>query len=219
MLFANRTKKEMATRFFKRFSTQEQNTMLATYFKFTFVREPFERLLSAYQDKFVYLRDEDHYYRKVHGREILKKYRPNASKHSLIQVNDIRFREFMEYLVKGGSYKTTRVMDQHWDNYVNVCGMCEIEYDFIGHYETMEQDLSEFIRAARLSPQNAKRFSGYKHVPSKTKASLVGYYSQIPLKWIDRLRQIYNASFTMFGYSFPGPLKGLYGNKAEGAII
>lgn len=100
--------------------------MLATYFKFTFVREHFERLLSAYQDKFVYLRDEDHYYRNVHGREILKNYRPNASKHSLTQVNDIRFREFMEYLVKRGSYKTTRVMDQHWVNYVNVCGMCEI---------------------------------------------------------------------------------------------
>ena len=219
MLFANRTKEEMATRFFKRFSKQEQNAMLATYFKFTFVREPFERLLSAYQDKFVYLRSEDHYYRQLHGREILKNYRPNVSSHSLKQVNDITFREFMEYLVKKGSYKTTRIMDQHWDNYANICGMCEIEYDFIGHYETMEQDLTEFIKAAGLSPQNAKRFFDYKHVPSKTKASLLSHYSQIPLKWIDRLGEIYNASFKMFGYNFPGPLKSLYENKAQGAVI
>lgn len=218
MLFANKTKEEMAVRFFKRFSEQEQNAMLATYFTFTFVREPLERLLSAYQDKFVYLRSEDRYYRDHHGREILKNYRPNASSRSLKQVDDIKFREFMEYLVRKGSDKTTWVMDQHWDNYVNVCGMCEIEYDFIGHYETMEQDLSELIKAARLSTQNAKRFSGYKHTPSKTKASLLEYYSQIPLKWIDRLGQIYNASFTMFGYNFPGPLKSLYENKAEDTI-
>jgi len=218
MLFANKSMEEMAMRFFKRFSKQEQNVMLETYFKFTFVREPFERLLSAYQDKFVYLRSEDRYYRELHGREILKNYRLNASSRSLKQVDDIKFREFMEYLVKKGSDKTTWIMDQHWDNYVNVCGMCEIEYDFIGHYETMEQDLSEFIKAARLSPEIAKHFSGYKHAPSKTKASLLGYYSQIPWKWIDRLGQIYNASFKMFGYNFPGPLKSLYENKADGAI-
>ena len=218
MLFANKTKEEMAMRFFKRFPEQEQNRMLATYFKFTFVREPLERLVSAYKDKFVYLRSEDIYYRRLHGRDILKNYRPNASRRSLEEINDIRFGEFMEYLVKKGSDKTTRVMDQHWDNYVNVCGMCDIEYDFIGHYETMEQDLSEFIKAARLSPQNAKRFSGYKHTPSKTSASLLNYYSQIPLKWIDRLGQIYNASFIMFGYNFPGPLKSLYENIAQSAI-
>lgn len=218
MLFANKTNKDMALRFFKRFSEREQNVMLATYFKFTFVREPFERLLSAYKDKFVYLRSEDHYYRARHGREILKNYRPNASRRSLEELNDIKFREFMEYLVKNGGDKTTWVMDQHWDNYANICGMCDIEYDFIGHYETMEQDLSDFIKAARLSPQNAKHFSGYRYIPSKTNASLLNYYSQIPLKWIDTLGEIYNASFRMFGYSFPGPLKSLYENKVEGAI-
>jgi len=213
MLMANKTKEEMAISFFKLFSEQEQNGMLATYFKFTFVREPFERLLSAYKDKFVDIRSEDRYYRILHGREILKNYRLNVSRRSLEEINDIRFSEFMEYLVRKGSNKTTRVMDQHWDNYANVCGMCEIEYDFIGHYETMEQDLADLIKAARMSPQNAKRFSGYKHAPTNTRASLLHYYSQIPLKWIDRLGQIYNDSFKMFGYNFPGPLKSLCENK------
>ena len=104
-------------------------------------------------------------------------------------------------------------MDWHWDNYVNVYGMCEIEYDFIGHYETMEQDIADLIKAAIISFQNAKRFLGYKHTPTNTSASLLQYYSQIPLKWIDRLGQIYNDSFKMFGYNFPGPLKSLYENE------
>jgi len=213
MLFTKRTKKEKAMRILKRFSEQEQNVMPATYFKFTFVREPFERLLSAYKDKFVDIRSEDRHYRELHGREILKNYRPNASRRSLEELNDIRFTEFMEYLVKKGRNKTTMAMDWHWDNYANVCGMCEIEYDFIGHYDSMEQDLADLIKAARMSPQNAKRFSGYKHAPTNTSASLLQYYSQIPLKWIDRLGQIYNDSFKMFGYNFPGPLKSLYENE------
>ena len=55
MLYTNRTKEEEAMKFLKRFPEQEQNVMLATFFKFIFVREPFERLLSAYKDKFVYM--------------------------------------------------------------------------------------------------------------------------------------------------------------------
>ena len=56
MLYTNRTKEEEAMKFLKRFSAeQEQNVMLAMFFKFIFVREPFERLLSAYKDKSVYM--------------------------------------------------------------------------------------------------------------------------------------------------------------------
>ena len=184
--------------------------MLESYFKFTFVREPFERILSAYKDKFVYLRKYDRPILEFHGKEILKNFRPNASQRALKELNDITFREFIEYLVTKGSKRSTSVMDWHWDNYVNICGMCSIEYDFIGHYETMEQDLADFITAAGLSAEDARRFADYKHTQSKTSSSLLKYYSQIPLEWIDILGQIYKANFEMFGYNFPGPLKSLY---------
>ncbi len=187
--------------------------MLKTYFKFTFVREPFERLLSAYKDKFVYPRPEDRLLLELHGRDILRNFRPNASQHSLEQLNDITFREFVEYVVKKGSEWSSPVMDRHWDNYVNQCGMCDIDYDFIGHFETMEQDLAAFIKAARLSPQLAEPFATFKHAPSDTSSSLLKYYSQIPLEWIDVLGRIYKTSFDMFGYNFPGPLKSLYENN------
>ena len=211
LLFPNRTRPRL-----DRFSKQEQNMMLKTYFKFTFVREPFERLLSAFKDKFVYPRQMDRYLLERHGREILKNYRKNASPRSLEELNDITFREFLEYLVKKGSDRTTRIMDQHWDNYVNQCGMCDIEYDFIGHYETIEQDLAYFIKAARLPVQDARRFAAYKHTPSNTSSSLLKYYSQIPLEWIDILGGIYKTSFEMFGYNFPGPLKSLYEKNTVG---
>ena len=62
------------------FPPDQQKQMLETYFKFTFVREPFERILSAYKDKFVHIRKEDRKILAFHGREILKNFRPNASR-------------------------------------------------------------------------------------------------------------------------------------------
>jgi len=174
-----------------------------------FVREPFERLLSAYKDKFVHIRQEDHRTLEFHGREILKNFRLNASKSALEKLDDITFREFIEYLVTKGSNKSSRAMDWHWNNYVNICGMCAINYDFIGHYETFDQDLADFKEAAGLSPEEAKRFNARANNKSDTSSSLLNYYSQIPKEWINILGQLYRASFETFNYDFPGPLKSL----------
>ena len=195
------------------FSPNRQKQMLETYFKFTFVREPFERILSAYKDKFVHLRRVDGKTREFHGREILKNFRPYVSKSALEKLNDITFREFIEYLVTKGSNKSTPVMDWHWDNYVNICGMCAINYDFIGHYETFDQDLADFKEAAGLSPEEAERFDVQANNKSDTASSLLSYYSQIPIEWINILGRLYRANFEMFNYDFPGPLKSLFESK------
>ena len=189
---------------------EQRKQTLETYFKFTFVREPFERILSAYKDKFLHLRMIDRPILKFHGPQILKNFRPNASQSALEQLNDITFREFIEYLVTKGSNTSTQVMDWHWDNYVNICGMCAINYDFIGHYETFDQDLTDFKEAAGLSPEQAKFFNVHVTNQSDTASLMLSYYSQIPLEWIYRLGQLFRANFEMFGYSFPGPLKSLF---------
>ena len=189
-----------------------QKQMLKTFFKFTFVREPFERILSAYKDKFVYPRFPPRKL-KNHGTLILKNVRPNASRRAMKKLDDITFHEFIEYLVTKGSNKSTSVMDWHWDNYVNICGMCAIHYDFIGHYETFDQDLADFKEAAGLTPEEAERFDARASNKSDTASSLLSYYSQIPKEWIDVLGQLYRANFEMFNYDFPGPLKSLFESK------
>ena len=194
----------------RKFTPDQQNQMWKTYFKFTFVREPFERILSAYKDKFVYPRKFDRPMLEFHGREILKNFRPNASQNALEQLHDITFREFIEYLVTKGSNRSTPVMDWPWDNYVNICGMCAINYDFIGHYETFDQDLADFKEAAGLSPKQAKVFHAHASNKSDTASSMLSYYSQVPLEWIEVLGQLFRANFEMFGCSFPGPLKSLF---------
>ena len=194
------------------YPSDQQKQMLKTYFKFTFVREPFERILSAYKDKFVYPRFPPGRL-KLHGSAILRSARPNASRRALEKLDDITFREFIEYLVTKGSNKSTPVMDWHWDNYVNICGMCAVSYNFIGHYETLDQDIADFTEAAGLSPEDAKRFDARAKNKSDTASSLLSYYSQIPIEWIDILGQLFRANFEMFNYDFPGPLESLFRQK------
>ena len=195
-----------------RFPFEQQRRKWETYFKFTFVREPFERILSAYKDKFVYPRFPRPML-QLHGTAILRTARPNASQSALDKLDDITFREFIEYLVTKGSNKSTPVMDWHWDNYVNICGMCAVNYDFIGHYETFDQDLADFKEAAGLSLQQARRFYAQANNKSSTASSMLSYYSEIPKQWIDILGWLYRANFEMFGYNFPGPLQSLFDKK------
>lgn len=85
------------------FTPEKQREMLNTYFMFTFVREPFERLLSAYKDKFAKPRELDREWLEIYGGDILKTVRPNASKRAQTELNDITFREFIEYVIKKSS--------------------------------------------------------------------------------------------------------------------
>ena len=173
-------------------------------FKFTFVREPFERLLSAYKDKFVSRRTFDRPLLKYYGPKILLRFRPNVTKKSLESLDDITFPEFVEYIIKDG---VNEGFDRHWNHYIDQCNPCLIKYDFIGRYEYLAEDGNYMLRKA-----GEDRIHFPKEKPFDTREELLSYYSQIPLDWILNLGRIYRSNFEMFGYSFPGSLQPLFEN-------
>ncbi|KAL9950706.1 hypothetical protein ACROYT_G043252 [Oculina patagonica] len=63
------------------FPPEKTQQMLQNFYKFMFVREPFERFLSAYKDKYMHPRpiDKDIYITGF-GRKIIRNFRPNASR-------------------------------------------------------------------------------------------------------------------------------------------
>nr|XP_021525682.1 carbohydrate sulfotransferase 9 isoform X2 [Aotus nancymaae] len=84
-------------------------TRLNTYTKAVFVRDPMERLVSAFRDKFEH---PNSYYHPVFGRAIIKKYRPNACEEALINGSGVKFKEFIHYLLD--SHRPVG-MDIHWE--------------------------------------------------------------------------------------------------------
>jgi len=184
----------------KQFPPEKGQEMLRTFYKFMFVREPFERLLSAYKDKYVHPRtvDKDPFI-TVFGRKIIRNFRLNASQEALQSGYGVKFPEFIEYIINEGAKD-----DWHWADYEDVCGFCGIKYNYVGHYETLEQDAKYVLERANLSQLKFPSFR-----PSRTKNELIQYYSQIPQVWIRNLGNVYQNSFKIFGYPFPGPLENV----------
>lgn len=61
--------------------------------------------------------------------------------------------------------------------------MYDIKYDFIGHYETMEEDLADLVTGCKTFYS----IQAYQHIVSDISLSLLNYYSQTPIEWINIL--------------------------------
>lgn len=163
---------------------------LQHYFKFIFVREPMERLLSAYKNKFGEIEE----YQKKYGVEIAKRYRKNPGK---AKGDDITFSEFIRYLLDEDVEK----MNEHWMPVYNLCQPCAVHYDFIGSYERLHTD-AHFVLQQIGAPfvHFPERQAWYKPV---TKQTLHYYLCSTQQELLSELLPKYILDFSLFAYSLP----------------
>ncbi|KAJ8419091.1 hypothetical protein AAFF_G00005900 [Aldrovandia affinis] len=112
---------------------------LSNFTKVIVVRDPMERLVSAFRDKF---EQPNPYYHPVFGRAIIRKYRENATVEALQSGSGVTFGEFVQYLL---DVERPVGMDIHWESVNKLCFPCFITYNFIGKFETLEQDANYFL--------------------------------------------------------------------------
>jgi len=156
---------------------------------FSTVRHPFERVVSAYQDKIVDAWDMK--YEKT--RQLLPK-----------KYGDSSFTSFLLLILSQARTKCRRIsncaLDVHWRPYISRCAFCDVPYRVIVRSETFSEDVA-FI----------SELSGVKF-PSKTKAlhvssggssqdKAIRLFKQVRLSLVKRLYKLYEADFEMFGYS------------------
>lgn len=116
------------------------NNRTLNVFKFLLVRHPFQRIYSAFNDKFVHDHEEDVLFGwKATEEGILLQMYPNDTILSLRR-RDARldFRTFLLFLVD--SIRRQQSMDGHWDQVVTRCGLCHINYDWVGKIENLNED-------------------------------------------------------------------------------
>ena len=94
-------------------SKDEIQDRLTNYFKVMFVRDPLERLVSAYKNKFTMAYST--YFQTHYGRKIIRDHRKNPSKVSLLRDHDVTFNQFVQYLLT--SYKSGHLLNTHWRHY------------------------------------------------------------------------------------------------------
>lgn len=171
--------------------------MLDSYQKFFFVREPFERLLSAYRDKFVGKTTQ--LYENI-AKEIVHKVRGDVTEKD----NDGKptFAEFTSYI---DQLPDSSTWDMHWRPAHQTCYPCAIDYDYVGYFDTIKEDADYILKKLRLN--DVVQFPTFQ---SQTPVLLETHYSQIPLDRIIRLADFYREDFEMFGYKYPVSIRKLF---------
>ncbi|XP_006820968.1 carbohydrate sulfotransferase 14-like [Saccoglossus kowalevskii] len=192
-------------RFFKRllstYKPLEIKHRLSSYVKFMFVREPMERIFSAWYDKFVngFQKDE---YEHLLGPRIVGKIRPcphhrNCAKEILSSRHpnmNITFTEFSRYLLE--IVTDIEKEDMHWNPYYYHCDPCFIKYDFIGHYETIKPDADEILRKLRID-----HLVKFPEGNSSSVPLMRQHYAELGPDVTETLAHLYSLDYQMFGYS------------------
>ena len=182
------------------YTEEERAKRLKTYFKFVYVREPLQRLLSAYKDRFIRLPG----YSKNMRKDIVQALRPQDFQPE--GENFVSFSEFIQY------YSNNISRNGHWRQYEKLSHPCVINYDFIGHFETLEEDAPLLLKMAGIADRTT-----FPPIHKSTGSDeLLEYYSQVPPEYITRIGQLYRNDFEMFGYEYLGPVKMFLNQSTEG---
>ena len=194
----------------KKFTKKQRRDMLKNFYKFMIVREPFERLVSAYRNKFqnkalintktaqkggdsIFIK----YVRHL-GKAIIRKYRYKNTGIAKTGANIVSFTEYVRYLIDTPPW----AVNEHWMPYEDLCRPCDVNYDFIGSIDTLERDVRHIMRQIHAN-ETKYHLMHTNRALTKTKRTIAGFFKQLPQKYFDQLLAIRKTDFELFGYPLP----------------
>lgn len=175
---------------------------LKNYFKFVFVRPPFERVLSAFRNKFAEKNGWSKPYFQKMGYAIAKKYRNQTGAPINPEDPDISFQEFLKFV--SDPHQPRKGTDVHWRPYHELCNPCLVDFDFIGKLEYMQEDfdrLSKLTGIGDVVKMPSRKESQYRK--EETDRLMNQYYSKIPKSDMEKLTQRYTPDILLFNYTLP----------------
>lgn len=194
-------------RFWRRFGRASRRLMhhkLKTYTKFIFVRDPFVRLISAFRNKFD--QPNEDFYRQF-GSVMLQRYAniskpPGSAQEAFAAGIRPSFQNFVKYLLDSQTEKM-EPFNEHWRQVYRLCHPCQIEYDFIGKLETLDEDAEHLLRILGMDEQI--RFPpGYRN---RTAANWErDWFANVSVADRTKLYNLYEPDFRLFGYDKPETL-------------
>lgn len=188
------------------FSYEYRQHILKNFFKFMFVRNPYERILSAYRSIFAYEPSiyDKHAFR--YRRTIAKLYRENFDSSSANI--SITFEEFLRYLtddrtwiydpltISPGQHGSN---NPHWATFFDLCNPCLVSYDVIGKHETMKSDAEIVLSNSHL--HHLVRFPNLTETPyGRSRSFMNSSYTNVDVTILDKIRLIYGIDFDLFNY-------------------
>nr|XP_046272339.1 carbohydrate sulfotransferase 12 isoform X2 [Scatophagus argus] len=109
------------------------------------------------------------------------------------------FSHFIQYLLDPQTEKEMP-FNEHWRQMYRLCHPCQIQYDFVGHLETAEEDGEHLLRLLRVDNVVEFPFPKKNLTASSWEAD---WFSAIPVKVRRELYKLYEPDFSLFGYQRP----------------
>ncbi|CAF1491329.1 unnamed protein product, partial [Adineta steineri] len=178
-----------------------------SFTRILFVRHPFERLASAYKERIAKLEKDriqpEPYYDSIR-KLICRRYThfhwagdPMGRDHPC--ENFIPpFKHFVIFILTNTetSFGVAR-MDAHWQPYTVVCQVCKFKYNFIGKYETFNNDFNSLLKRLNVSDWNNEKRRG---ASSHNTWDYQQLFSFLPDDLICQLNRLYSDDLQLFNY-------------------
>ena len=193
----NKLNREIVRLDSNKFNKEQLEYMLNNFYKFMIVRDPFERLVSAYRNKW-----QDKRNTELHahlGKRIVEKYRYNNTR-TVETGDDVTFTEYARYLIDTPSWE----VNEHWMPYEDLCRPCNVDYDFIGSIDTLERDVKHAMR--EIHANETKHHLVYMKGGTplvKAKRTTAEFLKQVPRKYFHQLLKVYETDHQLFNYGLP----------------
>lgn len=199
-----KTENETMLKHLRTYSDQEKEYMLKYFFKFMFVREPMERLYSAYRNKFVEPTPENSTFdfKFAFGRLIAWKYRTGWDNVHRPDGKDIKFHEFAQFITDD-QLTSSFNRNAHWLSYIQLCHPCKTKYNVIGKYETLKEDSSLILHLIKADKTVTfpERNVTYHERPSGDVVAKA--FEDVNREVVKKLWMKYRNDYTLFNYTFP----------------
>ncbi|EDV57849.1 carbohydrate sulfotransferase 11 [Drosophila erecta] len=197
---------ELARKRFPRPELGELMELLPSALSFLFVRDPFERILSAYRNK---LEGNKNTFYKALGNKIVHRYRQRNLGGPWPRCGPT-FEEFVRFLI--AEHAAGKRFDEHWAPVYSFCTPCSVNFTIIGKTETFQRDSEFIIRQAGLEslllglgklPQRKQRKIGNQARSGiKSEALVERYFADLDRSTLDQLLKIYRIDFELFDYDY-----------------
>lgn len=178
--------------------------MLDTYWKFTFVRNPLERLVSAFRNKLSGpLRTRSHEIQFEHIKQgILKKYDKSKFDVWLRRKDNsnvtITFTMFIKWVVS----KPNKQLNDHFRPIYLLTKPCTVKYNFYGNFRDMTSDMHLIMEKLSI-PKELYRDHGYYESSQNTTTLLMQYYSALSMDLKRALFQDFKTELDFYYHLFP----------------
>ena len=205
---------------FQKFSLKfpMESSKLSKLYTFVFLRHPFERLASAFHDKFVKRQQVNimkpfiQHYLQSHNLEIPRNFNDienwKDAKHWIRQNVDVWFAKFVDFvLYESATPIRIAGASRHWWAFTDICKLCEFEFTFIGKIETFQQDVScivnNFPGYGILQKMEHKAYKKINANADHDKDLSMKYFFELTKSQVIDLYNLYRLDFLIGGYKFP----------------